>query len=256
MDTKLRWLASGWILTFLAIAPAHAGSGNRWLLDSGIVFPSLNGSLSLNAGKLPFMGATAVQFDHLLSGVAGTGDLSTVSLARGGGSWGAGVGVDSLGLLGDGSGVTSNTLFAGFGGRVGGVGLGVMTSMPVSPVSGSADFSFGLLVPGGSLSYALVVPSSLGSMKGGLGFSSGPNLSFEANLDFPMELQGSVLSGGVQARAGILGLAFTAASTVTGSGLSGASLAAELSLNVSSNLALLASLPGGGLYSLGLNWAL
>jgi hypothetical protein len=224
---------------------AGASGGNRWLLDSGIVFPSLNGSLSLNAGKLPFMGARALQVDPLLSGVAGTGDPSTVSFASGGGSWGAGLGVNS------------NTLFAGLGGEVGGVGRGVMTSMQVSPVQGSADLSFGFWVPGGSsLSYALVVPSSLGSLKGGVGFASGPNLSFEANLDFPMALDGSVLSGGVQARAGILGLAVTAASTLSGTSLSSPDLAAELSLNLTPNVALLASLPGAGLYTLGLNWAL
>ncbi len=223
---------------------ASAGGGNPWLLDSGIVFPSLNGSLSLNAGRLPFTGATALQVDQVLSGVSGAGDLSTVSFARGGGSWGAGVGVNS------------STLFAGLGGRLGGVGLGVMTAMPVSSGAGSADFSFGLSVPGGnSLSYALVVPSSLGSVKGGVGFSSGPHLSFEANLDFPMALDGSVLSGGLQAKAGILGLAVTAASTLSGTSLSAASLAAELSLNVTSNIALLASLPEAGLYTLGLNWA-
>lgn len=243
----------------IGLPESHAAS-NRWLLGTGIVFPSLNGSLSFNSAAIPWMGATAIGADYLFpeTGGVGSGRTAIASLASGRGSWGGGAGVISNWTEG---GVSAQTYqgFGAIGGMFGDLGLGLMAQKLLTHPGGDLSLSYGAHYRlSGGMSFAAVLPSGFDSVKLGLGWRRGGAFAFELNADVPLESSGSTgLSFGAKGEGEVIGASVILTSELSsGSGLSDPGVALALSGRLSSRLVLIAQRPADGLYTLGFNLAL
>jgi hypothetical protein len=255
-----RFLRDLVLLIILGASASAIAGENRWLLGTGIVFPALNGAMITNASTYPNLSSTAIEGDYGWEGGAAGSSTSRdvmVSYATGGGPWGGGIALASSDSVAS-TGSQSNVLYGGLGGRVAGIELGVMSSLPVSPTVGGLDFSFGLFVPGGDgLSWALVVPSGFDSVAAGFGVSKS-DYSLEFDLSVPMGSGDLTASLGAGIQTDFLGVAFIASSPIRTStfGVGSSSITGGLSLRLTRSLSALARIPTSGNYLVGLNWAI
>jgi len=237
----------------------HA-SMNRWLLGTGIVFPSLNGSLTFNSAALPAQTATALGADYLFSEVSGPGSGRTAiaSIATGRESWGVGYGVVSNWVEGAGS-SASTADFAGLAGRFGDLGVGLLARDLILSEGGSLDLRYALhYEAGGGLHLAGVFTSDLNDAQVGVGWRRSSLFCFEINADLPMNSgENTGLSAGLKGEGQVIGGSIVASSALSsGSGLSDPTFALALSARLGSRLALIAQRPNTGLYTVGFNLAL
>jgi hypothetical protein len=235
-------------------------SMNRWLLGTGIVFPSLNGSLTFNSAALPAQTATALGADYLFPEVSGPGSGRTAisSIATGRGSWGVGYGVVSNWIEGAAS-SSAVTDFAGIGGQFGDLGVGLLARDLILSEGGSLDLRYALRYEaGGGLHLAAVLTSDLNDAQVGVGWRRSSLFCFEINADLPMNSGDNTgLSAGLKGEGQVLGGSLIASSTLSsGSGLSDPTFALALSARLASRLALIFQRPATGLYTVGFNLAL
>jgi len=246
------------------LAQTGLASENKWTLGTGIVFPSLNGAMEDNAATYSRMAATAFELGYGKGETtrAGQSDRTVkVSLAKGGGSLGGGLGVASTGVGGS-QGVSS--LFGGLGVQLGGVGLGAMLEMPLSPSTGDVDASFGLSFPsaGDGVSFAIVVPESLDTVKAGVGMMRANEYGLEADLTVPVDSGDLAVGIGTRVQAGIFGVGFTSSTPINistssnGSRVGDTTFGGSVSMELISNATLIAEMPGSGLYLVSFNLAL
>ena len=210
------------------------------------------------------MAATAFEVGYGKGEVTAPGQSDRtlkVSLAKGGGTLGGGLGVESTGV-GASGGVSS--LFGGLGVQLGSVGLGAMLEMPLSPSSGDLDASFGLSFPSGGdgVAFALVVPKSLDTVKAGFGIQRDNEYGVEADLTVPVGSGDLALGLGTRVQAGIFGVGFTSSTPINVSGSSGGSRLSDttfggsVSMCILANATIIAEMPGSGLYLVSFNLAL
>lgn len=176
---------TGFALTIgvlFAMVPLETQAGmNRWLLGTGVVFPSLNGSLTTNVAAVTWMRGRAFGANYLFADTSAGSTSATMasgSAVVSSDGWGGGVGVSQQ--LGTSANTTSAN--AGLAGRLGRFGLGLMSNMLVSPSSGSPNFSYSAAYAGnGGFRYAAVLDPSVDTFTVGMGWVDSGVFGVEAN---------------------------------------------------------------------------
>lgn len=173
------WLAVGLLVTVCS-AESFAGT-NRWLLGTGVVFPSLNGSLTTNVAAVTWMRGRALGADYSFadtSAGSSSATLAGTSAVMSSDGWSGGLGYSQQ--LGTSANVSS--VNAGLAVRLGRFGLGLMSNMLVSPSSGSPSFSYSAAYAGGGgFKYAAVLEPGLDTLTVGMGWVDSGVFGVEAN---------------------------------------------------------------------------